>query len=144
MPNLQRLPAPARENVTDLLWLLDEVTPTLGRITSDAGSPVIDGTAAARGSARGPVRIVRDETEFDKLQAGDVLVCECTSPAWSIVFPSLSAVVTNSGGILSHPAIVAREFGIPAVVATGDATSRLKDGQQVVVDGTAGTVRVVS
>jgi len=144
MPNLQRLPAPARENVTDLLWLLDEVTPTLGRITSDAGSPVIDGTAAARGSARGPVRIVRDETEFDKLQAGDVLVCECTSPAWSIVFPSLSAVVTNSGGILSHPAIVAREFGIPAVVATGDATSRLQDGQQVVVDGTAGTVRVVS
>ena len=108
-----------------------------------ASAVSITGVAASAGSATGPVRIVMDETEFDKLRAGDVLVCECTSPAWSIVFPSLSAVVTNSGGILSHPAIVAREFGIPAVVATGDATARLRDGQQVVVDGTAGTVRVV-
>lgn len=144
MPNIDRLPAPARENVTDLLWLLDEVTPTLGQPTPGPDPRMIGGTAAARGTARGPVRIVRDETEFDKLQAGDVLVCECTSPAWSIVFPSLAAVVTNSGGILSHPAIVAREFGIPAVVATGDATTRLQDGQIIVVDGTAGTVRVVS
>ena len=105
---------------------------------------IVAGTPAARGSARGPVRIVRDESEFDKLRAGDVLVCECTSPAWSIVFPSLAAVVTDSGGLLSHPAIVAREFGIPAVVATGDATRRLRDGQLVVVDGAAGTVQVVS
>lgn len=144
MPNVDRLPAPARETVTDLLWLLDEVAPTLAPATPDDGSAVIGGTPAARGTARGPVRIVRDETQFDKLRAGDVLVCECTSPAWSIVFPSLAAVVTNSGGILSHPAIVAREFGIPAVVATGNATVRLRDGQPVVVDGTAGTVRVLS
>ena len=89
------------------------------------------------------MRIINDESQFDKLQAGDVLVCTCTSPAWSIVFPSLSAVVTDSGGLLSHPAIVAREFGIPAVVATGDATGRLRDGQRVLVDGTAGTVRVL-
>ena len=105
---------------------------------------MIAGTAASRGRTTGTVRVVAGESEFGKLRAGDVLVCECTSPAWSIVFPSLSAVVTNSGGLLSHPAIVAREFGIPAVVATGDATSRLRDGQRVEVDGTAGTVRVVS
>lgn len=73
-----------------------------------------------------------------------MLVCECTSPAWSIVFPSLCAVVTDSGGLLFHQAIVAREFGIPAVVATGDATTRLRDGQLVDVDGSAGTVQVVA
>jgi pyruvate,water dikinase len=146
MPNVRRLPAAARETVEDLLWLLDKVTPALDQVAPGSGGDpcVISGLAAARGSARGSARIVKDETEFGKLRAGDVLVCECTAPAWSIVFPSLSAVVTNSGGILSHPAIVAREFGIPAVVATVDATSRLRDGQQVVVDGAAGTVRVVT
>lgn len=144
IPALRRLPGPARTMTEDALWLLDLITTVPERPDPGAPTARINGMAAARGTARGPARIVNDESEFDKLQAGDVLVCECTSPAWSIVFPSLSAVVTNSGGILSHPAIVAREFGIPAVVATGDATSRLHDGQQVVVDGTAGIVRVVS
>lgn len=144
IPALHRLPGPARIMTEDGLWLIDLITTVPARPGPAGATATIKGTAAARGTARGPVRIVNDESEFDKLQAGDVLVCECTSPAWSIVFPSLSAVVTNSGGILSHPAIVAREFGIPAVVATGDATSRLRDGQQVVVDGTAGIVRVVS
>jgi pyruvate,water dikinase len=81
-----------------------------------------------------------DETEFDKIRAGDVLVCPVTSPVWSVLFPSVGALVTNSGGILSHPAIIAREYGIPAVVATANATATLKDGQVVVVDGDAGTV----
>ena len=144
IPALHRLPGPARTMTEDGLWLLDLITTVPARPDPGTAGTTVSGTAAARGTARGPVRIVNDESEFDKLQAGDVLVCECTSPAWSIVFPSLAAVVTNSGGILSHPAIVAREFGIPAVVATGDATTRLQDGQIIVVDGTAGTVRVVS
>lgn len=142
MPGLDKLPAPARESARDMLWLLDQVVPK--DLPSTGNGPLLSGMAASRGRATGTVRVVADESEFHKVRAGDVLVCECTSPAWSIVFPSLSAVVTNSGGILSHPAIVAREFGIPAVVATGDATTRLRDGQQVVVDGTAGTVRILS
>jgi pyruvate,water dikinase len=84
---------------------------------------------------------VRDETEFDKIHPGDVLVCPATSPVWSVVFPQLGALVTDSGGLLSHPAIIAREYGIPAVVATGNATSLLRDGDRVTVDGTAGVVR---
>jgi pyruvate,water dikinase len=89
------------------------------------------------------VRVIHDETEFDRLRAGEVLVCPTTSPVWSVLFPSIGALVTDTGGTLSHPAIIAREYGVPAVVATGDATTRLRDGQVVTVDGTAGQVRVV-
>ncbi len=68
------------------------------------------------------------------------MVCPATSPVWSVLFSSIGALVTNYGGILSHPAIIAREFHIPAVVATGNATELLQDGQVVKVDGTRGTV----
>jgi pyruvate,water dikinase len=63
-----------------------------------------------------------------------------TSPVWSVLFPSIGALVTDSGGILSHPAIIAREYRVPAVVATGNATRLLRDGQIVTVDGTMGSV----
>ena len=85
-----------------------------------------------------------DESEFGKIQAGDVLVCPITSPVWSVLFPSVGALVTDTGGILSHPAIIAREYRIPSVVATGNATSLLRDGQIVSVDGEAGTITVIS
>jgi pyruvate,water dikinase len=80
------------------------------------------------------------EAEFGKLEAGDILVCPMTSPVWSVLFPSIGALVTDSGGILSHPAIIAREYRVPAVVATGNATQLLRDGQIVTVDGTMGSV----
>jgi pyruvate,water dikinase len=102
------------------------------------------GTPASAGRYTGTVRVVMGEHEFDKIRAGDVVVCPVTSPAWSVVFPSIGALVTDAGGILSHPAIIAREHGIPAVVGTGIATSRLTDGEMVVVDGDAGTVSIVS
>jgi pyruvate,water dikinase len=72
------------------------------------------------------------------------VVCPITSPVWSVVFPSIGALVTDTGGILSHPAIIAREYRIPAVVGTGNATELLHDGQAVTVDGSAGTVRVAA
>ena len=80
------------------------------------------------------------EAEFGKLQPGDVLVCPITSPVWSVLFPSIGALITDAGGILSHPAIIAREYRVPAVVAAGDATRLLHDGQLVTVDGSAGLV----
>ncbi len=83
------------------------------------------------------------EHEFGKIQKGDVVVCPVTSPAWSFVFPIVGALVTNEGGILSHPAIIAREHGIPAVVGTGNATSVLTDGQRVTVDGNRGVVELM-
>jgi pyruvate,water dikinase len=74
------------------------------------------------------------------MRRGDVLVCRTTDPAWTPLFRLAAAVVTEIGGVLSHAAIVAREFGIPAVVGAGDAMSALTDGASVTVDGTAGTV----
>jgi pyruvate,water dikinase len=88
------------------------------------------------------VRVIRSEDEFGRLEAGDVLVCPITSPVWSVLFTSIGALVTDTGGVLSHPAIIAREYRIPAVVATGNATQLLRDGQVVIVDGTIGSVQL--
>jgi rifampicin phosphotransferase len=99
------------------------------------------GLAASGGTYEGPARRVAGPTEFDRIQKGDVLVTECTTEAFNILLPLLGAVVTDSGGLLSHPAIVAREYGIPGVVGTRDATDRIPDGQRVTVDGDAGEVR---
>ena len=76
----------------------------------------------------GTVRVVRDETEFAQLSPGDVLVAHVTSPPWSVLFLQADAVVTDGGGVLSHTAVIAREYGIPAVLATGEASRRLHDG----------------
>jgi pyruvate,water dikinase len=86
------------------------------------------------------VRIVRDSAEFGELRPGDVLVAPYTNPAWTPLFERAAAVAVDSGGPTSHAAIVAREYGIPAVMATVDGTRRLADGQRVRVDGTAGLV----
>ena len=82
------------------------------------------------------------EAEFHKVQAGDVLVCPVTSPVWSLLFLSIGALVTETGGVLSHSAIIDREYGIPAVVATGNATAVLREGQTVTVDGARGVVEL--
>jgi pyruvate,water dikinase len=100
----------------------------------------VRGVAACPGRYTGPVRVVTDETEFGKLQPGDVLVCPETTAAWSLLFPSVGALVTDTGGLLSHPAIIAREYRVPAVLATGNATRLLRDGQIVTVDGFTGEV----
>ncbi len=78
--------------------------------------------------------------DFEKMQPGDVIVAGITTPAWTPLFARAAAIVTDIGGPLSHSSIVAREYGIPAVLATGVATRRIKDGQMITVDGTAGTV----
>lgn len=102
----------------------------------------VRGIPAVAGCYRGVARVIRDEGEFDRLGAGEVLVCPMTSPAWSVLFERAGALVTDHGGVLSHPAVLAREYGIPAVVATRDGTRRIPDGAVVVVDGTAGIVTV--
>ena len=99
------------------------------------------GVAASPGVISGPVRIIAGPAEFARLRPGDVLVCQATDPAWTPLFASASAVVAETGGLLSHAAIVAREYGIPAVLGVLEATTRLHDGQVVTVDGGAGRVR---
>jgi pyruvate,water dikinase len=134
-PSLESLPGEARIANQALLWYVEQVFG--GR--RQPGDEV-RGMAASPGRYRGPVRIVTSDRDFHKLAPGDVLVCPTTSPAWSVLFPSIGGLVTDSGGILSHPAIIAREYRIPAVVSTGTATELLRDGQIVTVDGTTGVV----
>jgi rifampicin phosphotransferase len=143
-PSFKALPREARLFHEALLWAMDRdfESEATDRARQQEAGPLLKGIAAAPGQFTGPVRIIPDESQFDKLQPGDVLVCPITSPVWSVLFPAIGALVTDSGGILSHSAIIAREYGIPAVVATGSATDLLQDGQIVTVDGTAGVVRL--
>jgi pyruvate,water dikinase len=104
---------------------------------------VIRGNSGSPGKPTGVARVVRSLAGAGKLQPGDVLVVETTAPPWTPLFATAVAVVSDTGGILSHCAVVAREYGIPAVVGTDSATSILVDGQSIEVDGDAGTVRLV-
>jgi pyruvate,water dikinase len=104
---------------------------------------MLRGLAASRGVYEGPARRVSHASEFDRIIRGDVLVTESTTEAFNILLPLLGAIVTDSGGLLSHSAIVAREYGIPGVVGTREATERIADGARVRVDGNAGEVTVL-
>ncbi len=141
-PIIDALPPEVRFAKSAVAWQIETmIAPVMSGRTQAKGA-ALTGVPASQGIYQGRVRIVRDESEFGKIRAGDVLVCPTTSPVWSVLFSSIGALVTNYGGILSHPAIIAREFHIPAVVATGNATELLQDGQIVKVDGTRGTVEV--
>ena len=104
---------------------------------------LVRGLGASPGIYEGPARRVAGPAEFDRIVQGDVLVTEATSEAFNILLPLLGAIVTDSGGLLSHPAIVAREYGIPGVVGTREATNLIEDGVRVRVDGDAGEVAVL-
>jgi rifampicin phosphotransferase len=126
---------PPRLLAKELLEAVDAV-----RTSGPAPQDAIVGQPASPGRATGPVRIVHGPAEFDRFQPGEVLVARATAPAWTPLFAYAVAVVTDGGTLAAHASLVAREYGIPAVVATGDATTRLADGQVVTVDGGAGTV----
>ena len=105
---------------------------------------MLRGLAASPGVYEGPARLVSGPSEFGRIQQGDVLLTEATTEAFNILLPLLGAIVTDNGGLLSHSAIVAREYGIPGVVGTREATDRIADGTRVRVDGTAGEVTVLA
>ena len=103
---------------------------------------VITGTGASPGTVHGRAIVVHNLSEASKVQSGDILVCEMTMPAWTPLFSTASAVVSDTGGVLSHCAIVSREYRIPCVVGTVVGTSVLKDGMLLTVDGSRGIVRI--
>jgi phosphohistidine swiveling domain-containing protein len=111
--------------------------------TSNGEMNRVKGLPGSAGLARGTARVIRSLAEAGKLQPGDVLIAVSTEPPWTPLFATASAIVTDSGGVLSHSAVVAREYRIPAVVGTGNATSTFQDGQLIEVDGNAGIVRLV-
>jgi pyruvate,water dikinase len=110
----------------------------VGAIPSERA--LVSGAPASPGRASGPVRVIRGSHEFDQLQRGEILVAPLTAPAWTPLFTRAAAVVTDVGSAASHASIIAREYGIPAVVGCGDATARLRTGMRVTVDGGTGNV----
>lgn len=145
-PSTTAFPREAQHAVRVVTWLIESLFASNYLQNSKTASPdgSLTGLAASPGEYTGQVRVIQDETEFSKLHVGDVLVCPTTQPPWSVLFPSIGALVTDHGGILSHPAIIAREFHIPAVVATHNATHILRDGQIVTVNGTTGRITIVT
>jgi phosphoenolpyruvate synthase/pyruvate phosphate dikinase len=104
----------------------------------------LKGLPASPGVVEGPARYVASLEEFDQVQEGEILVCRMTNPAWVVLFTKISGLVTEAGGAVSHPAVVAREFGIPAVVGTGNAGERIKTGDRVRVNGATGVVEILA
>jgi len=109
--------------------------------TQPSGS--VRGLGASAGVFEGPARVVGSADEFDQVKKGEVLVCKMTSPAWVVLFTKIGGLITDSGGALSHPAVVSREFGIPAVVGTRTATQAIKTGQRVRLNGASGLVEIL-
>ncbi len=103
----------------------------------------IKGFAASSGVVEGTARVVKSVQEISRLQEGDILVCQVTNPTWAPVFQKIAAAVSDIGGSMSHAAIVAREYGLPAVVGTGKATTRIPDGARIRVDGARGLVTIL-
>ena len=113
-----------------------------GTTTTTIGAGVLVGHPASAGRATGPVRIVEGPDDFATFTDGDILVAKATAPAWTPLFGRAAAVITDGGTLAAHASLIAREYGIPAVVGTGTATHQLQPGQLVTVDGAAGTVTV--
>ena len=132
----------ARLFVLAMTWL-DAINGGQPPVSPSSGDG-LRGIAASAGVATGVVRVVRHAEDVLSVEPGEVLVCATTTPAWCVAIATAAAVVAETGGDLSHPAITAREFGIPAVVGVPGATTVLRDGDLVTVDGTAGTVRLAA
>jgi pyruvate,water dikinase len=118
--------------------MLSSFTKLAGARSSDRA--IVSGTPASPGRVTGPVRVIRGADEFDDLVQGEILVAPLTTPAWTVLFDRAGGVITDIGSIAAHASVIAREYGIPAVVGTGDATARLRSGMLVTVDGNTGTV----
>ena len=106
-------------------------------------SDKIVGIGGSPGVVEGIARVVMSTDEFDSLVPGEILVCEMTNPAWQVLYGKIIAVVTNAGDLVAHPAVLAREYEIPAVVGTSVGTYRIKTGDRIRVDGNAGVVEIL-
>ena len=140
-PALGAMPEAVNDPIVVMLW---GITPQ--RLKEWAGSQEgseLSGAAASPGEVEGPARVVRGLGDLDTVRPGEILVCTITSPAWAPIFSKIVATVTDIGGIMSHAAIVSREYGLPAVVGTGTATTRITTGQRLRVDGSSGRVTIL-
>lgn len=112
------------------------------KIRHEADATTLAGVAVSPGRVTAPASVILSPADFARMEPGTILVCPTTTPAWTPLFARASGLVTDIGGSLAHGSIVAREYDIPAVMGTGNATQRPTTGQQITVDGTAGTVNL--
>ncbi len=110
---------------------------------ASADTTTVKGIAGSPGVAEGVARVVMTVDEFDAVSEGDILVCQMTNPAWVVLFTKIAALVTDTGGTTSHPAVLSREFGIPAVIGTSTATHTIRTGDRIRVDGSNGVVEIL-
>ena len=104
---------------------------------------ILRGFPASSGTVEGPARVISSVNELETVQEGEILVCPVTEPSWAPIFTKVRGTVTDIGGVMSHAAIVTREYGIPAVLGTGVATKRIRTGQRIRVDGDQGIVTIL-
>jgi pyruvate,water dikinase len=143
-PALGSVPEAITEPMTIMLWgITTERVREWAAADRDPGS-TLSGFAASPGTAEGTARVVLEVERLAELEPGEILIAPITSPSWTPVFGKIAAAVSDIGGIMSHAAIVSREYGLPAVVGTGNATSRIKTGDRVRVDGDTGTVTILA
>jgi pyruvate, water dikinase len=142
-PAIGVTPDAVTDPMTIMLWGVTTERVQEWARQQDGGS-VLNGAAASPGMVEGVARVVRSPDQIGDVRDGEILVCGSTSPAWAPIFSKIRATVTDVGGVMSHAAIVAREYGLPAVVGTGRATSAIRTGQTIRVDGTEGTVTLVA
>ena len=112
------------------------------QINNDENSDTMHGFAVSSGSITAKASVVLGPSEFDKMIPGSILVSPLTTPAWTQLFAHAAGLVTDVGSILAHGSIVAREYGIPAVLGVGNGTTRIKHGQLITIDGDSGTVAI--
>ena len=143
-PALGPEPEALNDPAVKLLWGITAKTIRTWAEAADPGSARIQGFAASPGVVEGVARVLASVNEIDRIESGEILVCPVTSPSWGPVFGKIKAAVSDSGGMMSHAAIVAREYGMPAVVGTGTATRRIKTGDRLRVDGDRGVVVILS
>ena len=143
-PALGVPPERVTEPFTIMLWGITEesIAQWLGAGSDDEPGE-LTGMAASPGVAEGPARVIASPAQIDQVRDGEILVAPLTAPSWAPIFGKIRATVTDIGGIMSHAAIVCREYGLPAVTGTASGTARIRTGQRIRVDGNTGTVKIL-
>ena len=142
-PALGRVPDVIDDPAIVMLWGITRDNLDAWLSDGEADPNELKGFAACSGVVEGTARVIKSVKEISRIEEGDILVCQVTNPTWSPLFQKISAAVSDIGGSMSHMAIVAREYALPAVVGTGSATSKIKDGARIRVDGGRGTVTIL-
>ncbi len=143
-PALGPMPERLEDPAVQMLWgITSETLDSWSRVPDEKDANEIRGFAASPGIVEGVARVLTTVNDIGQILEGEILVCPVTAPSWAPLFNKIKAAVSDIGGTMSHAAIVAREYGMPAVVGTGQATKRIRTGQRLRVDGDRGIVTIL-